>query len=37
MNSLRTSDKTAIAHLGSRWLLSPGYRPSGLWVTRTPR
>jgi hypothetical protein len=37
MNSLHTSEKNAIAPLGSRWLLAPGYRPSGLWVTRTAR
>jgi hypothetical protein len=37
MNSLSTSEKSAIAKRGSRWLLSPGYRPSGLWVTKTAR
>jgi hypothetical protein len=35
MNSLSTSRKTAVHRKGSRWLLSPGYRPSGMWVTRT--
>lgn len=34
MNSLTTSKKSATDRQGSRWLLSPGYRPSGLWTSR---
>jgi hypothetical protein len=34
MNSVQTSEKAATNRKGSRWLLSPGYRPSGVWISR---
>ena len=37
MNSVQTSVKNATDHKGSRWLLSPGYRPSGLWISSSAR
>jgi hypothetical protein len=33
MNSTQTSQKAPVDRKGSRWLLSPGYRPSGVWIT----